>query len=162
MTPTPARPASLAAVQASAFVEGLPNPARERLLGLVRHASFVAGEVVLREGAQTPFLGVVASGRVALRLMVPGRGETTVLTIESGELLGWSALVAPYRSTATAVALEQTEVGIVDADVLRAEMDDPAFAAAILSGVLVAVAGRLGESWYQLLDLFGASGREPW
>jgi CRP-like cAMP-binding protein len=134
----------------------------ERILGLVREARFAPGEIVLREGVPTPFLGIVTSGRIGLRLHVPERGATTVLTIDAGELLGWSALVPPYRSTATAVALETTVVAVFDAVTLRGEMADPAFAAAILASVLEAVAGRLGESWSQLLDLFGGPGIDPW
>lgn len=152
------------AVDGSRFLERLPDAARDRLASMLRPATYGPGEVVLREGTTTPFLAIVARGRVALRLLVPERGPTTVLTVEPGELLGWSVLVPPYRSTATAVALEPTELAVIDGADLRTAMgEDASLAAAVLPRVLEAVAGRLGESWYQLLDLFaGSSGVEPW
>ncbi len=168
MTSTP--PARLASdagpeaiAEAARFIARLPDPARSRLAAMLRPAAYDPGEVVLREGAVTPFLALVSRGRVALRLMVPERGPTTLMTVEPGELLGWSALVPPYRSTATAVALEATELAVIDGPALREALEtDPALAAALLPRVLEAVASRLGESWYQLLDLFAGSGVEPW
>lgn len=150
-------------VEASAFMERLEPAARERLESMLRIATFAVGDLVIREGGPTPFLGIVVRGRVALRVHVPERGAMTVLTVDAGELLGWSALVPPHRSTATAIALEPTSIVVFDAEPLsRAMGEDPAFAAAVLARVLEAVAGRLGESWDQLLDLFGGSGVEPW
>src|SRR3989304_1146259 len=48
-----------------------------------------------------PGFGLARSGRVALRLHVPGRGQVTILTVEPGDIYGWSAIVPPYRSTST-------------------------------------------------------------
>jgi CRP/FNR family cyclic AMP-dependent transcriptional regulator len=147
----------------SVFTKRLAPDARDRFLALLHNAAFPAGDQILREGSPTPFLGLVTRGRVALRLEVPGRGPTTILTIEPGELLGWSALVPPYRSTATAVALTATEIALVEAEAFQVALAaDPLLAAAILPSVLEAVGARLGESWSQLLDLFGARTGEPW
>jgi CRP/FNR family cyclic AMP-dependent transcriptional regulator len=150
-------------LDAGSFMEQLPVSARQTLDAMLEARTFEPGEILLREGQPTTFLGIVRSGRVALRLLVPGRGPTTVLTIEEGELVGWSALVPPYRATATAVALVATDVAAVDAGTIQAAVvDAPAFAAALFPGILETVAGRLGESWSQLLDLFGGSAVEPW
>lgn len=152
-----------ASVEHSAFIERLPAEVRDRVLECMHPVTFEAGEVVLREGMPTPFLGILTRGRVGLRLQVPGRGPTTVLTIEPGQLLGWSACVPPYRSTATAVALVPAEIAVIEAEALqKAIAEDPACAAAILPRVLEAVAARLGESWSQLLDLFASAPMEPW
>ena len=81
-------------------------------------------------GRAKPALGIVVSGRVALRLRVPERGPTTVLTAEPGNIVGWSAVVPPHRATSTAVALVPTELLFLDGEALRAELDaDPALAA---------------------------------
>lgn len=145
------------------FIERLPDGTREQLEGMLRPRTFEANDVLLREGEPTSFLGVVREGRVALRLSVPDRRPTTILTIEPGELVGWSALVPPYRATATAVATTSGSLATVDAARIQAALAaDPRFAAAIFPQVLEAVASRLGESWGQLLDLFGQSAMEPW
>ena len=109
----------------------------------------------MREGAAVDSLGVVVDGRLAIRLNVPGRGVVTVLTVEPGDFIGWSALVPPHRATSTVVALEPTTVVTFDGPALRAALDaDPALAAAVLRRVLDAVARRLAATRTQLLDLF--------
>ena len=47
-----------------------------------------------------------SSGRVALRTLVPERGMVTILTVEPGDVVGWSAVVPPHRATSTGIAIE--------------------------------------------------------
>jgi CRP/FNR family cyclic AMP-dependent transcriptional regulator len=141
----------------------LSPTARERLAAIGGQAQFGSGEVILRDGAPTPFLGLVESGRIGLRLSVPERGNQTVVTIEPGELVGWSAVVPPYRATAEAVALEPTEVRTFDAAALREALaGDPELASELLPILLACVSDRLTTSWQQLLDLFASGPAEPW
>ncbi len=145
------------------FGLGLPEATRSRLARLGRVASYPAGTVILREGADADALGIILDGRVAVRLQVPGRGSTTILTVEPGDLIGWSAVVPPHRSTSTVVALDATTVVEFPGPALRAEIDaDPLFAAAIMPRVLGTVARRLTATRVQLLDLFARSDTEPW
>ena len=136
----------------------LSDEARERLADLAVPREFAPGEVILREGAAVPFVAVVESGRAALRLHVPGRGAVTIVTIEPRELLGWSAVVPPYRATSEAVAVEPTRL-VAYRDRLLA---DPAFCAIVAPTLLMALSDRLTTSWHQLLDLFGEQVFEPW
>lgn len=142
---------------------GLPAAVQARLVDLALVAEYAAGETILREGTPIPFLGVVESGRVALRLHVPGRGSHTITTIEPGDLLGWSVVVPPYRATSQAVALEPARIRGWEATALRARLAaDRELAAEILPVVLACVSDRLTTSWQQLLDLFGTSPVDPW
>ena len=142
---------------------GLPDEARRRLASLATMTDVPLGATVIREGAVVDALGVVVEGRLAIRLAVPGRDVVTVLTIEPGDWIGWSALVPPYRATSTIVALEPTTIVTFPGERLRTAMDDdPALAAAVLRGVLEAVARRLAATRTQLLDLFARSETEPW
>jgi CRP/FNR family transcriptional regulator, cyclic AMP receptor protein len=145
------------------FGANLPRTARSRLAGLAAITGVPLGATVVREGAPVDALGVVVEGRLAIRLAVPGRDVVTVLTIEPGDWVGWSALVPPYRATSTIVALEPTSIVTFPGERLRAAMDDdPALAVAVLHGVLEAVARRLAATRTQLLDLFARSETEPW
>jgi CRP/FNR family transcriptional regulator, cyclic AMP receptor protein len=137
---------------------------RERLMELAHRIEYQPGTEIFREGADTAFLGFVEAGRVALRLRIPERGERlTFATIEPGELLGWSALVAPYRATAEAVATERARVLALDATELRGLMArDREVAAELMPLVLDAVARRLTTSWHQLLDTFSTRTYGPW
>lgn len=142
---------------------GLPASVQARLVDLAVVAEYAAGATILREGAAIPFLGIVESGRVGLRLHVPGRGSHTITTIEPGELLGWSAVVPPYRATSQAIALEPTRIRGWDAITLRRRLAaDRDLAAETLPAIVVCVSDRLTTSWQQLLDLFGTSPVDPW
>ena len=101
------------------FGAGMPDAIRARLADLAELATCPAGTTILREGASVDSLGVVVAGRVALRLYVPGRGTQTILTVEPGDVVGWSALVPPHRSTSTVVALESTTLLSFDGAALR-------------------------------------------
>jgi CRP-like cAMP-binding protein len=125
--------------------------------------SVQAGDVMLREGEPSDFLAIVLEGRIALRLRVPERGQVTIQTVEPGDVVGWSAVVPPYRATSTVVALADSELARFDAARLRdALANDDALAAELYPVLLAAVARRLEGTRIQLLDLFSQSSVEPW
>ena len=137
------------------FGSGLSPHAADRLRAHLQDRLYAAGEVVMSEGDTTHPFGIVASGRVALRLLVPERGTVTILTVEPGDIVGWSAIVPPYRATSTAVAVEPSRILTIDAITLRRSLrDDPALAATVYPRVLEAVARRMGATRHQLLDLY--------
>jgi CRP/FNR family cyclic AMP-dependent transcriptional regulator len=145
-------------------IERLPASLRDRVERHTSSRAYEPGEVVLHEGQDTPFLAILESGRVALRLRVPELGDRlTIVTIEQGELLGWSAVVPPYRATVDGVATEATRLLAIDAAQLRAQHAvDHELAAALLPLVLESVSQRLCASWHQLLDMLATRAPEPW
>jgi CRP-like cAMP-binding protein len=144
-------------------LDRLPAGARAELDAVGFVLEFEPGREILRAGLSTPFLAVVERGRIALRLRVPERGPVTIATVERGELLGWSAVVAPYRVTADAVATEPVRLLAIDARSLRERLArDPALAAHLLPIVLESMSERLSASWDQLLDVLGPQAWEPW
>ncbi len=145
----------LATLRACPATADLPRPAQQLLLrvGRLRHAA--AGESLLAEGADASEMGVVRRGRAGLRLAIPGRGVTTLMTVERGDVYGWSAVVPPYRSTSTVRAIEGLEALVFPAAELRAQLaTDPEAAAAIYAAVLRVLGRRLTATRLQLLDLF--------
>jgi len=144
-------------------LEPLGERQRERLAPIATLVEYEPGAVILHEGRPTPFLGVLTAGRVALRLQVPARGPYVVVTLEPGDVFGWSALVPPHRATSDAVALTPVRAMALDAERLRDVLgDDHELAAQLLPIVLRCVSERLTTSWHQLLDLFGMRGVGPW
>jgi CRP/FNR family transcriptional regulator, cyclic AMP receptor protein len=105
----------------------------------------------------------VLRGRVALRVRVPERGNVTILTVEPGDIVGWSALVPPHRASSTAVAMVSSDLVLFDGAALRAALaDDAQLAAQVYPLLLNAVARRLEGTRLQLLDLFSQRWVEPW
>jgi CRP-like cAMP-binding protein len=150
-------------IEATAF-DGLSAASLDRLVAIGRTMTFGVGAMVLHEGRETPFLGLVETGRVALRLRAPEQGHPlSIKTIEPGELLGWSALVPPYRATVDAIATEPTTLLAIDAAALRSEVArNSGLALELLPTLLRTVSERLAASWHQLLDLLPEAAVEPW
>lgn len=149
---------------ASWFGTGLSAHARDRLVDVAHVAGFPAGATLMREGEEPPFLAIVTEGRVALRMTVPERGPVTILTVERGDVVGWSAIVRPHRATSTAVTTEATTLLVIDAEGLRRLLDgDLALAATLYPRLLEALGRRLSATRQQLLDLYAQQREEvPW
>jgi CRP-like cAMP-binding protein len=122
------------------------------------------GAVLIREGAETERMGILLDGLLSLRVAVAGRGRATLMTIEPGDVFGWSAVVPPYRSTSTVVALQPSEVIVFEAERLRALLgEDDALAATVYPRLLQCVSRRLVATRTQLLDLYARDREyEPW
>lgn len=153
----------VAALNSTWFAAGLEPETQTRLAAIARALRAEPGEVLFQEGEPSKTFGVVVRGRIALRTLVPERGEITILTIEPGDIFGWSTLVPPYRSTSTAVAIEPLEAIVFDNAGLKAAIrSDANLAAALYPRILVAVARRLNATRLQLLDLFAAEEVRSW
>lgn len=153
-----------ARLSATWFGAELSPHARERLAAVAEIRRVDPGAVLLREGTETERFGILLSGLLSLRVAVAGRGRATLMTIEAGEVFGWSALVPPYRATSTVVALEPSEVIVFDAARLRALLrEDDALALTIYPRLLQCVSRRLTATRNQLLDLYARDREyEPW
>ena len=150
----------IAALSASWFGAGLSPEAVARLAGIAEMRDVEIDTDLTREGQITEFFAIVLSGRVALRMLVPERGMVTILTVEPGDVVGWSAIVPPHRGTANAVAIEPVRLLELPGERLRALLrSDHALAASVYPRVLQAVSRRLSATRLQLLDLFA---REEW
>lgn len=144
------------------FAAGMAPDLCARLSSIGRITELSAGTRVVQEGVSCPSLGVILSGRVALRLTIPGIGEHTILTIDDGDVFGWSALLPDSLATSTGVALVATTALMFEREPLLDRLAaDSDLAAAVYPRVLAAVARRLQATRLQLLDLY-RPGLEPW
>lgn len=142
---------------------GIPTSVCEHLAGLGTLRELVLGTAILTEGSETTELGIVSSGRLSLSLLIPERGPTTILTVEPGDVFGWSAIVPPHRATSTVVAVEAGEALCFEAEPLRAALaEDKDLAAHLYPWLTAALARRLEGTRLQLLDVFGRADYEPW
>ena len=144
------------------FGAGLPVAERARLASNGTVEDVPEGRVLVREGRPCEALGIVVTGRIGIRLGLPGLEDRTILTIEPGDIFGWSAVVPPSIATSTCTAIAPSQVILFDGVGLGAALaTDSELAAVVYQRVLVAVARRLSATRLQLLDLYGSAGR-PW
>lgn len=144
------------------FGSNLATDTRERLAALGAVIDIPEGSVVVQEGSPCLALGVVVSGRIALRLALPGGGDRTILTVDPGDVFGWSAVLPPAIATSTGVAVAPSQAILFEGEALRTAMaTDCELAAAVYQRLLVSVVRRLDATRVQLLDPY-RSGYEPW
>ena len=137
------------------FGRELAPETQERLARLGKVVEIADDEVVLDEGEEATEMGILVSGRLALRTMVPERGPVTILSVEPGDIFGWSAILPEARAQSTVVATEPCLALVIEGAKLREALkEDHALAASLYPRVLQAVARRLRATRLQLLDLF--------
>jgi CRP/FNR family cyclic AMP-dependent transcriptional regulator len=150
-------------IDATWFGSGQSEGSLARLADMAREYEAPARARLLREGDETKELSVLVEGRVALTEHVAGRGSVTLMTVEPGDVFGWTSLINPFKATSTVVSLEPVKVLAFDAASLREEVrSDCELAAGIYPKVLEALARRLDATRHQLLDLYGSEQSEPW
>ncbi len=155
--------ALIAALNTSWFASGLSEKAQTRLAELGRRFTAEPGAQLFREGDPSDVFGILTKGRVALRTLVPERGEVTILTVEPGDVYLWSSLVPPYRASSNGIAIEPVEAIVFDGAELRAALRvDCELATALYPRVLVAVERRLHATRSQMLDLFATEQVKEW
>ncbi len=150
-------------IRATWFGSDLSDASLERLGAMAREYESPARTRLLREGDDTKELSILVEGRIALTEHVAGRGSVTLMSAEPGDVFGWTAIIPPYRATATVVSLEPVKVIAIEAEALRAELKaDSELAAGIYPRLAEALARRLEATRQQLLDLYGTEQRPPW
>ena len=158
----PMNAADVSLIRDDWFSEEIAPGARARLQEMGHLRDFAPSATIVAAGAPSPGLGVILEGRVALRVRLPGATSRTILTLEDGDLVGWSAILPGSVATATATALTPTRVMLFERDRLADALAiDCEAAAAVLRLVVKALARRLQATRLQLLDVYGTE-REPW
>jgi CRP/FNR family transcriptional regulator, cyclic AMP receptor protein len=150
-------------IRATWFGSDLVDSSLQRMGAMAREYEAPARTRLLREGDSTDELSILVDGRIALTEHVAGRGSVTLMSAEPGDVFGWTAIIPPYRATATVVSLEPVKVIAIEAEALRAELKaDCVLAAGVYPRLAEALAHRLEATRQQLLDLYGSEQRPPW
>jgi len=138
------------------FLNSIPDEFLDRLAPVARRVSVAAGGVVFREGDAATSLYLLLDGIVALEICAPAVGCKRILTVESGELLGWSPALGQARMTATARAL--TDVLAIELDAAKCMAlceNEPRFGYEFMKRTALALAKRLEATRLQLIDVYG-------
>jgi CRP-like cAMP-binding protein len=115
-----------------------------------------AGAYLFHEGEAADRLLLVQHGRVALELLVPGRGPLIIDTIGDGEVLGLSWLLPPRRWQFDAHALEPVEAIAFDgATVLALCERDQDLGFRLTLCLAEVMLRRMQSARLRLIDLYG-------
>ena len=137
------------------FTQGMSDSTLKHLAEIAEAETVPAGTMLFREGSQNGDLFLIQEGKVALTINVPGKGQATVLTVGPGEFVGWSGLIGDEKMTATAMAIEDTDVVRASSRKLNELCKaDHEFCHYLMRGLAQALSKRLVATRLQLLDLF--------
>jgi CRP-like cAMP-binding protein len=140
------------------FSAPLPQDVLEKLAAAAVLVGFPSGATLFREGSPNDRLMIVAVGRVALDMRVPGRREVRILTLGPGDMVAWSSLLGEGRMTTSATAAEDTQVvSVPAADIAALCEANHTFGYYLMQRLSYALADRLVATRLQLLDLFSES-----
>jgi CRP/FNR family cyclic AMP-dependent transcriptional regulator len=138
-----------------ALFSGLRGEELEALASTARVESYAPGAIVFSEGDPPGDLYVIEAGRVTLSMRVPGRSETSVLSLRPGELLGWSALLRRPRVATARVVAPATLLAFHAPALLELCERDVAIGYRVMRQAFEELADRLSDTRLQLLDVFG-------
>ena len=125
------------------------------LAGCARNVRFESTDVIFREGEQANEFYLIRTGKVALQLFADRRGPLTVLTLEEGDVLGWSWLSPPYRWKFTARALEMTRAISLDGKCLREKAEaDHELGYELLKRFVHVIEDRVRATSLQLMSVY--------
>src|ERR1017187_5232928 len=104
------------------LIKGLAPEEIERVLALGKRLLLTTGAELFHLGDAAECIYLVARGRLRLTLPMQVRSHEEDILVEertSGQTVGWSALIPPYRFTLTASAALETEVMALSREALN-------------------------------------------
>ncbi len=131
------------------------------MLPSIHFETYSTNDIISAEGEPAKDLYVLVEGQVGLRLTVDlvmenKSREIKIDTVSKGSVFGWSALVAPYSSSRTAVCIIDSKVLVIDGKELILLMDgDEHIGYEVMRSIACVIASRLRTPnnyfWAELL-----------
>ncbi|MCO5165793.1 MAG: cyclic nucleotide-binding domain-containing protein [Planctomycetes bacterium] len=125
---------------------GLSDEQLARVLELARPQVFSEGQTIIEEDQRGTDCHFLLAGRVDIEIRAPfaGRGPQRIATLKVGEMFGELSLVDGFLRSATARAVEPTEVLSFENTALEALMEqDPRIGYRIMRNVANVLAARM-------------------
>jgi CRP-like cAMP-binding protein len=102
------------------YFANISDESLKQLAMMAEEKRVPAGTVMFREGDTAAHLSIILAGEIDIQYEL-GSGEMrTVDVLTAGDILGWSALIEPYRYTAIATATQDVVLARIDGPQLRA------------------------------------------
>ena len=129
------------------------------LVECASNVRFNPGEMIFRQGEEADLFYLIRQGRVALEVPDSYGSPIIVQTLTSGDVLGWSWAIAPYRWHFDARAVELTRAIALDGKCLREKCEvDHDLGYEVMRRVTHVMEHRLQATRLQLLDVYGSVG----
>lgn len=151
--------------------KGLKASEREVLVRNHSYAHYRKGEIIFKEGEKPPGLISLAAGKVKIFKEGVGGREQILRMVKTGTLLGFRALFAGMSYSASAIAIEDSTICIIERDAfIKLVKESPELSVKIIKMLSLElgfsnnrtvsltqkhIRGRLAESLIVLKDTYG-------
>ena len=123
------------------------------ILGLATRQDYEAGDVVFKEDKEATKLYIVEKGLVAMIKQIKPGTERTIVTETRGGAFGWSALLPPHRTGASAKCREASQLLVIDGARLRELCyQKPELGVKVMEGLARFMASRIYWTNLRLID----------
>lgn len=113
--------------------------------------SVPAGTQMFSEGDPADTLNIIVQGEVEIQYVLGSGERRTVDTLVDGDILGWSAIIEPYKYTAVCTTKKDTKLVAIQAQKLRNLCDrDPMLGYRLTNQIAKLLAHRLEGARVQL------------
>jgi CRP/FNR family cyclic AMP-dependent transcriptional regulator len=137
------------------FAKGLSDDYLQLMVGCASNVVFEAGQFIFHEGEDANHFYLIRDGRISLEIFAAQRGPLSILTLEGGDVLGWSWLFPPYRWKFDARALDRTRALALDGKCLRTKCEeDHDLGYELVKRFVLVMEQRLQATRFQLLNLY--------
>lgn len=110
-----------------------------------------AGTRMFNEGDPAKALNIITKGEVNIQYLLNTGEHRTVDTLVDGDILGWSALVQPYKYTAICTSTKETQFVSIDSAKLRDLCErEPVLGYRLMTQIAKLLAHRLEGARVQL------------
>lgn len=118
---------------------------------MAEERSYPAGQQLFYQGDPADYLNIITEGEVQIQYELGNGEKRTVDTLVAGDILVWSAMIEPFRTTAIGTTSKPTKVIAIKAQPLRELCDrDPMVGYQLTREIAKLLAHRLEGARIQL------------
>jgi len=139
------------------FLKGVDKTILTALKECCSFQQFESGKFIFRQNQQANHFYFILEGKVDVELFSASGGPVVLQSLQKGEVLGWSWLIAPHQWRMDARSVEFTRTLALDAKLLRSKMEmNHDLGYELTKRFLVLVSQRLESARLELLSLYAA------
>lgn len=136
------------------FFTDLTDEQLKTLANMASTQTFEVGEAMAKQGRTQEKMYVIEDGLVGLYLELGPMTHRQIQAASNFDVIGWSAMLPPYRSTTTAKAIETTKVLVFHgSDLMGLCHTVPPISCKVHRGLAAVVAQRLHHAYTQLMGV---------
>jgi CRP-like cAMP-binding protein len=135
------------------FFENYTEEQLETITKMSSIKEFKVKEILFEQYDELSEVFVLLEGSLSLGISLAKEKRIHLGTIEEGQLFSWSAVFAPYISTAWVMAMTPARVVSIDAKMLNKEIEkDCDFGFKTMSKIAQTISHRLSDTRFQLMN----------